>query len=194
MKGFITKAVSAACLTGALAATQGCHPRYNELVDPCYPERYNYMARQTVYETFAPQVHNGHVLDQTIWNYHFEPGTDRLSGGGMEHLAYIARRRPHPDTMLYLQTAYDHAAYEPAAPAKYAEARTALDGKRIQAIKTYLDAQTSGRGLTFEVVVHDPSEVGMAAGRQAAAIGQMHGASRGTMGGGGGGGGAAAAR
>ena len=71
---------------------------------------------------FAPQVNNGQVLDQTIWNYHFEPGTDRLTAGGLEHLAYIARRRPHPDTAVYLQTAQD-VAYDPASPDKLAETR-----------------------------------------------------------------------
>lgn len=192
MNGIMTKAVSAACLAGALAAAQGCH-HMDEVVDPCYPERYGHMARQCVRDIFGAQTHNGHVLDQTVWNHHFEPGTDRLTLGGMDHLAYLARRRPHPDPMIYVQTAYDGAAYDAGAPGKYAEARGALDTKRVQAVKTYLDAQTSGRGLSFDVLVHDPGEVGMAAARQGLSIQQMHSGSRGMMqtaGGGGGGGGA----
>ena len=74
---------------------------YRDLVDPCYPERYNYQARQEVVASYTPQVQNGHVLDQTVWNYDFEAGTDRLTGGGLEHLAYLARRRPQPDPVVY---------------------------------------------------------------------------------------------
>lgn len=191
MNGFMKKAVSAVCLAGALTGAQGCH-RYNELVDPCWPQRYNHMARESVNQTFGTQANNGHVLDQTIWNYHFEPGSDRLTPGGLDHLAYLARRRPHPDPMVYLQTAQD-VSYDAAEPAKLPEARTALDGKRVKAIRTYLDAYTSGRGLTFDVTVHDPSEVGMAAARQATSITAMHAASRGTIQTGAGGGGGAAA-
>src|SRR5262249_20338609 len=110
----------------------------------------------------APQVLNGHVLDQTVWNYHFEPGTDRLTQGGIEHLAYLARRRPCPDPMVYLQTAQD-VPYDPAAPDKFAEARVNLDNRRIQAVQNYLTAQTAGRHLNFEVAIHDPGEVGLPA-------------------------------
>src|SRR5262245_32968397 len=178
MNGLIKKAVATACLGGVVAAGQGCY--YYDVVDPCWPERYSYQSRQTMYQTFGPQVHNGHVLDQTIWNLHFEAGTDRLTAGGMDHLAYLARRRPHPDPMIYLQTAYD-VTYDAGAPEQYAEARSALGSKRTQAIRNYLNALTSGRGLTFEVTVHDPSEVGMAAERQRLSILQMHGASRGVL-------------
>jgi hypothetical protein len=161
MKGFIPKSLAALCMGGGLAAS-GCWPTYNELVDPCYPERYNYAARQEVYEAFAPQVMNGHVLDQTVWSYHFERGSDQLTHGGMEHLAYIARRRPCPDPRVYLQTAQD-VPFDVAAPDKFVEARSALDRKRIQAIERFLTAQTAGRPMTFDVSLHDPSEVGMPA-------------------------------
>ena len=53
------------------------------------------------------QVHNGHVLDQTVWNSHFEPGTDHLTAGGLAHLDYLARRRPAPDTTVFLEVAKD---------------------------------------------------------------------------------------
>src|SRR5689334_16299372 len=102
MKGLIRKALIAACGVAATIGV-GCLP-YN-CADPCYPQRYNVMARQEVNAAMAPQVQNGHVLDQTVWNYYFEPGTDKLTTGGLERLAYIARRRPCPDTVLYLQTA-----------------------------------------------------------------------------------------
>lgn len=186
MNGFMGKVVRACCLAGGLMAVQGCH-HYYDVVDPCYPERYRFQAAQSVREHTATQAHNGHVLDQTLWNHHFEPGTANLTAGGIEHLNYLARRRPHPDPMLFLQTAQD-VSYDPATPNKLSENRVALDNKRIQAIKTYLDAHTSGRGLHFDVTVHDPSEVGMAAVRQGAAINAMYAGSRGTLQGGGGGG------
>ena len=44
----------------------------------------------------APQMINGHVLDQGVYDEHFEAGTDKLTPGGQEHLKYLARRRPQP--------------------------------------------------------------------------------------------------
>src|SRR4051794_34307779 len=111
MKGLITSAI----LCCAAAGLTGCYG-YRDLVDPCYPERYEYAARQEVKAALAPQVQNGHVLDQTVWNYHFEPGTDRLNQGGLDHLAHLARRRPAPDPVIYLQTAQPDVVYDPAAP------------------------------------------------------------------------------
>jgi hypothetical protein len=158
MKGFIRKAVLAAC--GAAGAL-GCYG-YRDLVDVCYPVRYNYMAREEVNGAFAPQVQNGHVLDQTIWNYFFEPGTDRLTPLGLDRLAYLARRRPCPDPNLWLQTAQD-IIYDSAAPEKMAEAREDLDKKRINAVTCFLVQQTAGRPMAFHIVVHDPAEAGLSA-------------------------------
>src|SRR5262249_57099373 len=103
MKGFIRKAVM---LAWAAAASAGCY-EYRDLVDPCYPVRYNYMARKEVNDAFAPQVQNGQVLDQTVWNYFFELGSDRLNPLGLDRLAYIARRPPPPHCNVFLQTAPD---------------------------------------------------------------------------------------
>lgn len=181
MNGFITKRALAACVLGALvAAGSGCGPKYQNLVDPCYPERYEAMARQSVHNALTPQVTNGHVLDQTVWNYHFEAGSDKLTPGGMEKLSYIARRRPAPDTMVYLQTAKD-LTYDQAAPEKFIEARTTLDNKRMQVVKTYLNAVTAGRGVLFDVVAHDPSEVGMHAGAKAGIIARRDAAVAGSL-------------
>src|SRR5262245_14901920 len=113
MKGLI-KYTTALCLGGGLAMSTGCNA-YRDCVDPCWPERYQYEARQPVLHAFAAQAHNGHVLDQTVWNYQFEPGSDKLTPGGMDHLVYLARRRPCPDSKVYLQTAHD-IAYNPDAP------------------------------------------------------------------------------
>ena len=161
MKGFILKTLTVVSAGSGLAITVGCNG-YRDIVDPCYPQRYEFVSRQEVGMALAPQVFNGHVLDQTIWNYQFEPGTDKLTPGGMEHLAYLARRRPYPDAMIYLQTAQD-IPYDPAAPGRFSELRGKLDASRIQAIQNYLTAETAGRNLVFQVAVHDPAEPGLMA-------------------------------
>jgi len=185
-------------LLGALFinVVAGCY-RYGELVDPCYPKRYSAMAAKEVKASLAPQVNNGRILDQTIWNYHFEQGSDKLTPGGLEHLAYIARRRPYPDCMVFLQTAsladltYD---YDGKNPDRLAEARAELDIKRKQAIQKFLIAQTVGQ-VAFQVTIHDPAEVGISAIAANSAVTKMNltrfqgGLIQGGAGGGAGGGG-----
>jgi hypothetical protein len=162
MKGFIGRAVALLGCAGALA-NGGCY-LYRQVVDPCYPERYEAMARHEANGAWAPQVANGHVLDQTIWNYHFEPGSATLTQGGLLHLAYLARRRPYADPVVFLQTAHD-IAYDPANPGNLPGQRQDLDAKRAAAIKSYLAAETAGgRPTPFEVVVHNPPpDIGLAA-------------------------------
>ncbi|HMF16493.1 MAG TPA: hypothetical protein VKE98_04765, partial [Gemmataceae bacterium] len=83
MKGFITKNTLRLCLSGAcLVSLIGCY-HYRELVDPCWPERYNSVARHGVRDMFYAQADKGHLLEQTVWNWHFE--TDK-SGAPTEHL------------------------------------------------------------------------------------------------------------
>jgi len=185
MKGFIAKSFMALCGAGALAGIGGCDV-YRNIVDPCYPERYDYAARQEVIAATAPQIANGHVLDQTVWNYHFEydavnhVGTDKLTPGGLDHLAYLARRRPSPDPVVYLQTAQD-VPYDPADPDGLADKRARLDARRIQAIQNFLTAQTAGRHAGFQVVVHDPAEPGFSAVAGNLAVQSMYSGSRGNL-------------
>jgi hypothetical protein len=201
MKGFIAKTVTLVGLGGCVAAGGGCNA-YREVVDPCYPARYEYMARQETNEPFTTQVNNGHVLDQTVWNYHFEKkfeenpktkvvtaiGTADLTPGGMDHLAYLARRRPHPDPIIYLQTAQD-LPYDAEHPEQFIERRRQLDEARIVAIQNYLKAQTAGRDVAFQIAIHDPAEPGISAVPAARSVADMYNGSRGnlTLGGGGGG-------
>jgi hypothetical protein len=128
----------------------------------------------------APQVQNGHVLDQTVWNYYFEPGSDKLTTGGLERLAYLARRRPSPDTVLYLQTAQD-VVYDQTTPEKMVETRQTLDGKRIAAVQAYLTAQTAGRPTQFQIYVHDPAEPSLSSVPVNSSVTQMYFRSRGGM-------------
>jgi hypothetical protein len=179
MKGFSKTWLTAAGLAGALAGAQGCDV-YRNLADPCYPERYEFASEVEENAAFRPQVINGHVLDQTVWNYQFEYGTDRLTPGGLDHLAYLARRRPAPDPTIYLQTAQD-VIYDPAAPAKFSEVRATLDNKRIQAIQNYLTAETAGRPVSFTVLVHDPAVPSVAAAAMGISIAKMNAAYQGSM-------------
>jgi hypothetical protein len=132
------------------------------LIDRCYPQRYWHASEKEVNNLLTPQVQNGHVLDQTMWTYYFEPGTDRLTPAGLEKLGYIIRRRPCPDTMVYLQTAND-IIYDPACPERFAGARQELDGLRVQALQKFLVAASAGRPADFQVVIHDPSDTSVPA-------------------------------
>jgi hypothetical protein len=183
MKGFITKGLLLACGAMTLAVVGGCYT-CSDFIDPCWPERYEAMARSEVREGAAPQVNNGHVLDQTIWNGQFELGSDKLTPGGMDHLDYLARRRPAPDCQLYLQTAHD-VTYDPAAADKFADTRSDLDNRRIVAIQKYLSATTAGRPLAFQVTVHDPGDPGISAVPAVNSVRSMYGAAVGVLGGGG---------
>ena len=185
MKGFIFRTLTFVGMAGAAGVGAGCY-HHHDLIDPCYPERYELMARREVNEVMAPQVHNGHILDQTVWNYHFEfneekkIGTDRLTAGGMEHLAYLARRRPCPDPTVFLQTAQD-VPYDPAVPEKFVEERCHLDGQRMLAVQKYLNAITAGHNIAFNVVVHDPPEVGMSAVAARGSVVILQGSAQGVL-------------
>jgi hypothetical protein len=179
MKGFITRGLLMACASVLLATAAGCYS-YSDLVDPCWPERYEYMARQEVREPADAQAHNGHVLDQTVWNCMFEPGTDRLMPGGLDRLDYLVRRRPCPDGQVFLQTAHD-IPYDPAAPEKFAQGRCDLDARRIAAIQKYLTAASAGRHIDFQVTVHDPGDPSISAIPGNIAVRQMWQSPQGTL-------------
>lgn len=161
MKGFIAKAL---CGAGLMSGAFGCWGIEScaDLYDPCYPHRYNHVAREEVIGAVSPQMGNGHVLDQTVWNSHFEQGSDKLTPGGLAKLGQLARRRPAPDPVVYVETAQD-IPYNPATPDKFTQARNDLDQKRSLAVQNYLRAYAGSRGLAFQVLVHDPSEVGISA-------------------------------
>src|SRR3954453_23076390 len=85
MARYVTKLVAGVVLAGGAALAAGCHADGEHgHSDPCWPERYANESRAAVVANFQPQVENGQVLDQTVWNMHFEFGTDKLNGSGMD--------------------------------------------------------------------------------------------------------------
>ncbi len=205
MNRMIRAATAAAILSGGLGSVGCVHTdranrdatngtRCANWIDPCYPERYSYAAREAVLYPFAQQAYNGHVVNQTIWNYYFVPGTDQLTPAGAEKLDSLARVRPAPDPRLYIQTARDLT--ETGDPVKLADARTELDAKRGAAIQKYMSNQPAfGGRVAYEVFVHDPDVPGIYSGFADYAWnyslrgyrGGVSGGGTGTMGGGGGG-------
>jgi hypothetical protein len=156
MNGFIKRTIAITCL-GGLVAFAGCcceKKRLCELYDNCWPDRYDYQAAMSVNTTFGAQVFNGHILDQTIWTYQFKNATAELTPDGLQHLAYLARRRPCVDGKIWLQTAQD-VIYDPDQPEKLTADRTKLDSDRKEAILRYVNAETVGRPVAFTVDIHD---------------------------------------
>jgi hypothetical protein len=161
MKGFITKNTLRLCLSGAcLVSLIGCY-HYRELVDPCWPERYNAMARHGVRDPFYAQADKGHLLEQTVWNWMFDTDkaggpTENLNGAGMARLAQITRTLPAPDMQLFLQTAQDVPYTNGVAPEKIVAQREQLNKRRIDSILRFMSTQTPAGGSgAFQVAVHD---------------------------------------
>ena len=129
--------------------TGGCTKFY----DTTWPDRYNYAARQAVMANFSQQVTNGQFLDQTLWNWYFELGSDRLNGAGMAKLDSLAQRAPTPDPRIYLQVARDVAATQDNYDKVIAQ-RDDLTAKRAVAVQKYLATQP-GTPVAYEIAVHD---------------------------------------
>lgn len=164
MNRFVRAASAAAVLgfgaVGCTSTGRTAGDRYRDHVDPCWPERYSSVARQEVVAPFATQVNNGHVLNQTVYNWHFEPGTDKLNEAGVDKLNALARTRPGLDTRLYIQTARDLPVTPDSIP-HLAAHRTELDNRRAAMIQKYMAAQPGSPAV--EVSVHDPIVPGIEA-------------------------------
>ena len=131
MKGFIRKAAAVLCCAAGVGRPRLLHlPRSRGSVLPRALQLPGAQGSRRV--RTRPQVQNGHVLDQTVWNYDFEPGTDKLTGGGLRTSGVHG---PPPAARLtptvYLQTAQD-VAYDPANPDELAakQARTGRQARR----------------------------------------------------------------
>ena len=142
MNRFVRAATAAAVLgfgaLGCHSSGKTCGDKYRDVVDTSWPERYNSVARQEVVAPFAVQVNNGHVLNQTVYNWHFEPGTDKLNAAGIQKLDSLARTRPNLDTRVYIQTARD-LPVTPESIQHVTAHRTELDNRRAAAAERLLD-------------------------------------------------------
>jgi hypothetical protein len=138
------------CLVPLSLTITGCFG-YRDVVDPYYPKRYNVDARNSVRASLAPQVSNGNVLDQTVWDFHFETGKPELNAMGKDHLKRLARRRPAAQEVIFLQVAQN--------PDENANNKE-LNKARSENIKTYMTKISQDKvHPEFQVVLHDPAEV-----------------------------------
>ncbi|MFO0930757.1 MAG: hypothetical protein U0736_27625 [Gemmataceae bacterium] len=179
----------AACAAGKGGADMNGQAGYSckDLYDRCWPARYSNLAHRSVNRSFTPQVQNGHVLEQTVWNHHFECGSAALNPSGLATLQQISRRRPEPDRTVYVATALD-LPYDPACPERYCAARQELDALRVAAVQKYLVGLNCGRCQDYQVLVHDPADVSIAATPANMMVQQMYGRFRAGLGGPSGGG------
>ncbi|HSQ56788.1 MAG TPA: hypothetical protein VLM40_13690 [Gemmata sp.] len=160
MNRFVRAAAAALVIAGGFGSV-GCATRtgnntgcrYYNWVDPSWPDRYSYAARQSVIAPFGQQVTNGHFQNQVIWNWYFEPGTDKLNGAGMEKLDSIARTTPNPDTKLFVQAPRDLAVTNENM-AKIGALRDDLAAKRAVAIQKYMATQP-GAAVSYELAMVD---------------------------------------
>lgn len=118
--------------------------------------RYSEQARQGIRAGFEMQAQAGLELDQTVWNYHFETGTDRLRPGGRALLDRLARRGPN--LSLRLQQARD-LPYVLGDHTKLDRLRIDLDARRLKTIDDYL--AFSQPHVMLSIRVSDPNAVGM---------------------------------
>lgn len=179
MKRMMRVAAAAVLVSGGIGCTHNHGDRdgaaggggvYRSFVDPCWPERYNATARSEVIAPFAQQVNNGTVMNQTIWNWYFEKGSEKLTPAGMAKLDSIAQTRPSPEPRLYLQAARDLEATNDNLD-KIAGDRETLTQKRAATVMKYLGTQPAiGNPTTYEIFVHDTPTLGMPASFTAASI------------------------
>jgi len=138
------------CLVPLSLTFTGCFG-YRDVVDPYYPKRYRVEARNSVRASLAPQVSNGNVLDQTVWDFHFETGKPELNAMGKDHLKRLARRRPAAQEVIFLQVAQN--------PDEIANNKE-LNKARSENIKAYMTKISQDKvHPEFQVVLHDPAEV-----------------------------------
>jgi hypothetical protein len=162
MKGFIKKTVAGCCFSAGLVSFLAGCDHYRDLVDPCYPERWNSLSRHSVQDMVNAQADKGHVLEQTVWNWHFEAdpktgvASDRLNGAGIAVLSRISRTLPCPDFQLYVQNAQDIQYVDGVVPEKLVKARSDLNERRAQAIQRFMATQAAVHGGgSYQVAVHD---------------------------------------
>ncbi|MBA4188949.1 MAG: hypothetical protein C0467_13210 [Planctomycetaceae bacterium] len=152
-----TRAAAAALLMvsgfgsiGCVHTGKGGGERYRNVVDTSWPDRYNHAAQQAVLAPFAQQVTNGNFQERTLWNWYFEPGSERLHPAGMAKLNAMSHN--YTDTKIYLQ----HAADLPLTPDnadKVVELRHELTAKRAAVVREYM--ATKPGTPEYDIAVHN---------------------------------------
>src|SRR3990170_35153 len=92
------KVLSCAALTAALALAVGC----KLLPDNEWPEPYTSIAKEEVRAPIDIQVANARVVEQTLWDYHFEPNSERLNSTGRQRLRWIAPQAQDTYPVIYV--------------------------------------------------------------------------------------------
>jgi hypothetical protein len=139
------------CAALALMSVTGCYGTFHEVVDPCYPERYNCKAREEVNAFRNMQEANGTAIEQTLYAHYFMPGEAKLNDGGIAFLERITHRRPSPETTIYIQTAqntYDLDFNQNAG--QVAQKRTDLDNARKALVEQFV--KMSRPDVAFNIV------------------------------------------
>lgn len=170
LRNVIKKAGWAVALLSLVSVT-GCYGTFHEVVDPCYPERYNCKAREAVHDLRSTQVANGLVYDQTLFVHHFNPASETLHPGGVAQLQRLANRRPAPETTIYLQSAQNTYDLDFKKPEEYASKRKELDDKRKKEVENFLKMERPD--VTFTVVMSNPAKVGISGTEGRAAVNNM---------------------
>ena len=195
LRNAIHKAGWAMALLSLVSAT-GCYGTFHEVVDPCYPERYNCKAREEVNDFRTAQVQQGLIYEQTLFVHHFNPASETLHPGGVALLQRLANRRPAPEAVIYLQTAQNNYDLDYKKPEEYASKRNELDDKRKLEVEKFLKMERPD--VIFTVVVSNPAKVGISGAEGRAAVNNVRSTAKGyfmipgfqdSSGGGGGGGG-----
>jgi hypothetical protein len=115
-------------------------------------DQYTRAARQVMSTMFVDQAGNGRLFDQTLWNYHFEEGSDELHPSGQAVLDRLVQQWPANPVDIYVQVAHD-LPYHPGAPGLYPTEREALTARRVQAVVYYLAATRPD--VPYAIHLHD---------------------------------------
>ena len=174
-----TRILGLSYVAAGLVGLSGCVGTYNDVVDPCYPERWNCRARGEVADVLQTQANNGLALEQTLYNHYFAEGSDELLPGGKALLVRLARRRPTPEPAIFVQAANDGDILQSRNLDEIAQKRKDLNERRVKAVSAFLKAIRPD--VNFTVAVHDPSPVGMDAIEAARATYDMHMSAIGNM-------------
>lgn len=161
----------------SLVSATGCYGTFHEVVDPCYPERYNCKSREEVNDLRAAQVQQGLIYEQTLFVHHFNPASETLHPGGIALLQRLANRRPAPEAVIYLQTAQNNYDLDYKKPEEYASKRNELDEKRKLEVEKFLKMERPD--VNFTVVVSNPAKVGISGAEGRAAVNNVRSTAKG---------------